>query len=52
MTRKYQKNEKETFCNFCDGSGLGLYDGSKCRHCNGTGLDGEWQEPEYEHPDD
>jgi DnaJ-class molecular chaperone len=27
-----------TLCSSCDGSGEGIYDGSRCHACNGTGI--------------
>ena len=31
--------EEEEICCHCNGSGEGLYDGSRCGHCKGTGVE-------------
>jgi len=32
--------DEEVICNHCNGSGEGMYDGSRCGHCGGSGV--EW----------
>ena len=35
-------------CNYCNGSGEGMYDGSKCYTCGGSGEVPSTQEPSEE----
>ena len=32
-------DEEEYICGWCNGSGEGLYDGSSCHHCKGSGVE-------------
>lgn len=31
----------DDLCGYCDGSGEGMYDGSACSACHGSGIEGE-----------
>jgi len=43
-------NEDVCLCYSCDGSGEGMYDGARCRTCDGTGslLDSDEEFDRYE----
>ena len=32
-------DEDESICPTCNGSGEGMYDGSRCGHCGGSGVE-------------
>ncbi len=34
----YEDDDYED-CSWCSGSGEGMWDGSTCRHCHGTGVE-------------
>ena len=40
--------EGEPICSCCNGSGQGMYDGSKCSSCGGTGADDSRQRKQDE----
>lgn len=44
----------EYTCPACNGSGEGMYDGTRCRQCNGTGVEAveEPDTPETEDSDE
>ena len=33
------ENDNETMCHWCNGTGMGMYDGVGCIHCKGTGKE-------------
>ncbi len=33
------EDDEYAICTWCSGSGEGMYDGSSCRHCGGTGVE-------------
>jgi hypothetical protein len=41
MPAKYLTRNDQKLCGFCNGSGEGQYDGSRCTHCGGTGVDND-----------
>jgi DnaJ-class molecular chaperone len=49
-TRRIDMNEDMCLCYSCDGSGEGMYDGARCRTCDGTGslLDSDEEFDRYE----
>lgn len=42
------KGEDDALCGACNGSGEGMYDGSSCGSCCGTGVHGERERRERE----
>ena len=32
-------DDEESYCHQCNGSGEGMYDGSKCHACHGSGVE-------------
>ena len=38
----------EKYCGVCAGSGEGMYDGTRCHACGGTGIERDY-DAEYEH---
>ena len=46
---------EEGICAYCNGSGEGMYDGTTCRSCKGSGVDRrsvEDDEPEFDEPEE
>ena len=41
--------EEEEICLACNGSGEGMYDGSRCYHCKGTGVEPVEMEDDYDY---
>jgi len=35
---KNEDSDQELLCNFCNGSGEGMHDGTTCSQCRGTGV--------------
>lgn len=36
---EHDEDDEYAICTWCSGSGEGMYDGSSCRHCGGTGVE-------------
>ena len=34
----HEDSESDALCGFCNGSGEGMWDGSSCRSCRGSGM--------------
>jgi hypothetical protein len=43
--------DEEPMCSSCNGTGEGMYDGSRCRVCGGSGVE-EKDYDDYDGPDD
>ena len=42
-----EEDDEDEICSWCSGSGEGMYDGSTCRKCHGSGV-----EPREKNEDD
>lgn len=43
------EDDEDPICHYCNGSGEGMYDGSRCGFCKGTGIEpGQKVDPDYE----
>lgn len=40
------ESEERGYCTNCAGSGEGMYDGTRCYACRGTGLERDWSAEE------
>ena len=50
MCTKYE--EEQSYCAACNGSGEGMYDGSSCRICGGSGVEPYEKDPDdFDEPD-
>jgi len=44
-------DDEDEICSWCGGSGEGMYDGSNCRKCHGSGVEPVDKEEDYDDQD-